>query len=85
MARGLGRVVFYDPKANYGFIDPADGGGDISFSIQPYDDKVDVDDYVYFDLIPQLQVTTIGRQAIRVWRAVGIRPEPETPQPEVVV
>jgi hypothetical protein len=88
----MGRVVFYDPKANYGFIDPNDGGADVIFSIRPYDDKVAVDDFVYFELAPAPQVTTMGRQALRVWRAVGTRPEPEVeveviepePEPEVI-
>lgn len=66
LARYSGKVTYYDPKANLGFIRPDDGSADVSFAIRPYDDPVVAGDYVFYELQPELQVTTIGKQALHV-------------------
>jgi cold shock CspA family protein len=72
---GTGRIVFYDPKANFGFIEPDDGSADVVFSIRPGDEPLEVGEGVAYQLIPQPAVTQIGAQALRVWR-VGFAPTP---------
>lgn len=71
-----GKVTYYDPKTNIGFIRPDDGSADVSFSVRPYDDPVEAGDYVYYDLQPELQVTTIGKQAIHVRKVVPLQQTP---------
>lgn len=71
MEEGRGRVVFYDPEANYGFIDPDGEGGDIVFSIRPGEEPVQLGDYVHFELAPKPAVTQMGTQALRVWKTTG--------------
>ncbi|HBY45568.1 MAG TPA: hypothetical protein PK593_01285 [Thermomicrobiales bacterium] len=66
LARKSGKVTFYDPDANIGFILPDDGSADVSFAVRPYDDPVVAGDYVYYELQPSLQVTRGGKHAIHV-------------------
>lgn len=66
LARKSGKVTYYDPKANIGFIRPDDDSADVSFAVRPYDDPVAAGDYVYYELQPSLQVTTVGKQALHV-------------------
>lgn len=84
-----GKVTYYDPKANIGFIRPDDGSADVIFSIRPYDEPVEAGDYVYYDLQPALQVTEIGKQALHVRRAVPNARRsidvPPTSEPEGVI
>ncbi len=75
---GSGRVVFYDPKANYGFIEPDDDSGDVVFSIRAGSDEVEVGDLVGYELIPAPQVTQMGNEALRVWRLGFARQPVET-------
>ncbi len=77
MEEGRGRVVFYDPEANYGFIDPDGEGADVVFSIRPGEEPVQVGDYVHYELVPQPLVTPMGTQALRVWKTAGA-PGPNT-------
>jgi cold shock CspA family protein len=81
---GTGRIVFYDPKANFGFIEPDDGSGDVVFSIRPGDEPLDVGEGVAYELIPKPAVTQMGTQALRVWRVgfAPMRPGEET-SPEI--
>lgn len=73
MERGRGVVVFYDAKANYGYIEPEDGSADVVFKIPPGERPLAVGDHVVYDLIPRLQVTPRGPEALRVWK-VGFAP-----------
>ena len=71
MERGVGVVTYYDPKANFGFIDPDDASGDVVFSVRPGDDPLQVGDHVEYDLFAQPSVTTFGKQALRVRRTAS--------------
>lgn len=73
MEQGKGTVVFYDPHANYGFIEPEDGSPDVVFALRPGDPPIAVGDPVGYDLIPQPSVTTRGSEALRVWK-LGFAP-----------
>lgn len=68
MERGTGTVSFYDPRRNFGFIEPDDGGADVIFYLRDGDQPVDIGDTVAFELSPRASVTEVGRQAIRVTR-----------------
>lgn len=68
MDQGTGTVSFYDPNANYGFIDPDDGRADVIFFLRPGDPQVTAGDPVGFDLIPRPLVTPRGREALHVWK-----------------
>jgi cold shock CspA family protein len=74
---GTGRIVFYDPAANFGFIEPDDGSPDVVFSIRPGDAVLEVGEGVAYELVPQPSVTQIGPQALRVWRVGFASPAPE--------
>lgn len=63
--------MFYDPKANYGFIDPDGEGGDVVFSIRPGEEPVQVGDYVHYELVPRPEATPMSTQALRVWKTAG--------------
>src|SRR4051812_14124652 len=63
-----GRVTFYDPNGNFGFIKPDDGSSDVLYSVRPGDHTFEVGATVGYILIPQPSVTQIGTQALRVWR-----------------
>ncbi len=68
MIQGTGTVTFFDPKANYGFIDADDGGADIVFQLLPGDPAVATGEGVGFELIPRPSVTPRGREALRIWK-----------------
>jgi cold shock CspA family protein len=65
-----GRVAFYNPQANFGFIEPDDGSADVVFSIRPGAEPLEVGDSVAYDLAPDSSVTPMGPQALRL-RRVG--------------
>lgn len=67
-----GKVTYYDSATNIGFIRPDDGSADVSFAIRPYDDPVAVGDYVYYELQPTLEVTTIGKHALHVRKVIQL-------------
>lgn len=73
METGTGRVSFYDPEGNYGFIEPEDGSPDVVFQLNPGDPPVAVGDLVGYVLIPRPEVTPRGREALRIWK-VGFAP-----------
>jgi cold shock CspA family protein len=75
MERGVGVVTYFDPKGNFGFIDPDDASGDVVFSVRPGDEPLQVGDHVEYDLVPQPSVTQFGKQALRV-RRTGSRQAP---------
>ena len=75
-----GRVVFYDPEANYGFIEPDDGSADVVFAIRGGVEPVEVGDLVRYELIPAPQVTQMGNEALRVWRLGFARQPAEASQ-----
>lgn len=62
-----GRVVFYDEKANYGFIEPDNGSPDVVFSIRAGTTPVEVGDHVGYELMTRSEVTPMGPEALRVW------------------
>ena len=68
MEQGTGTVVFYDPRADYGFIEADDGRSDVIFSMRPGEPSVAVGDVVGFELIRPPQVTPRGREALRIWK-----------------
>lgn len=75
MQYGSGRIVYFDPVADFGFIEPDDGSADVVFSIRPGEEPLDVGEGVGYQLIPQPSVTQIGPQALRVWRVGFARVE----------
>ncbi|HUG15359.1 MAG TPA: cold shock domain-containing protein [Thermomicrobiales bacterium] len=80
MEQRTGRVAFYDPQANFGFIEPDDGSADVVFSIRPGGEPLEAGDSVAYDLAPDSTVTPMGPQALSV-RKVGFavaRAEPAT-------
>ncbi|RIK35062.1 MAG: hypothetical protein DCC58_20925 [Chloroflexi bacterium] len=68
MEQGTGTIAFYDPNANYGFIEADDGGPDVIFQRRPDDPPLEVGDPVGFTLIPRPAVTPRGREALLVWK-----------------
>ena len=74
---GTGVVTFYNPKANFGFIDPDDASGDVVFTMRPGEEGPEVGAYVEYDIMPMPTVTQIGKQALNVRRA-GSRPTAST-------
>lgn len=85
MGDRTGRVAFYDPRANFGFIEPDDGSADVVFSIRPGGEPLEVGDSVTYDLVPQSSVTPMGPQALWV-RRVGfsVAPAEQELHPAVV-
>ena len=71
---GTGRVVFFDAKRNFGFIEPDDASGDVSFVLMPGQEALAVGDNVAFDLYPAPMVTPSGKPALRVWKVVFTDP-----------
>jgi cold shock CspA family protein len=71
-----GRVVFYDPEANYGFIEPDDGSTDVVFAVRGGVEPVEVGDLVAYELIRRPEVTFMGPEALRL-RRLGFAPEPQ--------
>ncbi len=69
-----GVVSFYDPAANFGFIEPDSGRADLSFTLQPGDILVEAGDVVTFERLATPYITDIGPTATRVRRA-GFAPE----------
>ena len=82
-----GVVVFFDAEHNYGFIEPDDDSGDLTFSLAPGEGPVQVGDNVIFERMPTPYITPIGPTAYRVRRAgfapaepqVEVEPDPEIP------
>jgi cold shock CspA family protein len=70
-----GRVVFYDPEANYGFIEPDDGSTDVVFAIRGGVEPVEVGDLVAYELVPRPEVTFMGPEVLRL-RRIGFAREP---------
>jgi cold shock CspA family protein len=75
--QATGRVTFYDPDANYGFIEPDDGSGDVVFSLLPGAAPLATGDIVTYELTPSMLVTPMGKQALRVRKAGFSVPKPE--------
>ena len=69
MDERTGRVAFFDPQANFGFIEPDDGSADVVFSVRPGGEPLDVGDSVAYVLVPPSSVTPMGPQALWVRRA----------------
>jgi hypothetical protein len=78
-----GVVVFYDEKDNYGFIEPDDESGDLTFTLFPGEGPVTVGDSVIFERMPTPYITPIGATAYRVRRA-GFAPMQPRVEPEPV-
>lgn len=84
-----GVVVFYDEKDNYGFIEPDDESGDLTFTLFPGEGPVRAGDNVHFERMATPYITPIGATAYRVRRAgftparPQIEPEPVTEEPVV--
>lgn len=73
MEQGRGTVVFYDERANYGFIEPDDGSADVVFTLRPGEGPVAIGDVVRYDLAPAPTVTPKGPEALSV-RKVWAQP-----------
>jgi cold shock CspA family protein len=69
-----GVVVFYDANANYGFIEPDNGGADLIFSLRPGEGAVTVGDVVVFERMAVPYVTQTGATAHRVRRMGFVAP-----------
>lgn len=72
-----GVVVFFDAEHNYGFIEPDDDSGDLTFSLAPGEGPVQVGDNVIFERMPTPYITPIGPTAYRVRRAGFAPVEPQ--------
>ena len=72
-----GVVVFYDQQKRYGFIEPDDESGDLTFSLIPGEGQVQVGDNVTFERMPTPYITPIGPTAYHVRRAGFTPAEPE--------
>jgi len=74
-----GVVVFYDPNANFGFIEPDVGGADLSFHLRPGEGAVTVGDAVVFERLAVPYVTQTGPTAYRVRRLGFVAPVEREP------